>query len=109
MGTSDMVDMRVRDDNRFDLQLMLLEHFRDLVDLLARIDDDCFMRLLVAENGAVALEETDRQDDVDHLAGQSRIERWTFQPSLLFKASTRITSRRFARVEEAKAEADTGQ
>jgi hypothetical protein len=61
-----MIDMRMRDHDCFDFELMALEHFRDLFDFVPGIDDDRFTRLLVAEDGAIALEEANRQDDVNH-------------------------------------------
>ena len=39
MGAPDVINMRVRDDDCFDFELMAVENFRNLTDLFARIDD----------------------------------------------------------------------
>ena len=61
--------MAVRDDDGLDLELVLFELGGDFGELTARVDDDGFLRLFVAENGAVAAELADRQNDVDHVLG----------------------------------------
>src|SRR5581483_988343 len=53
----DVVDMRVSDDDLTNGQLMLRERRQNPRDLIAGIDDDCFTRLLVAKDRAVALEQ----------------------------------------------------
>ena len=71
-GASDMVDMRVRDHDRLHGQRVLLQHGENLLDLVARIDHDGFARLLVAEDGAIALEHAYGQDFVNHVVNQGR-------------------------------------
>ena len=63
---ADVIDMRVRDDDGFDAQRVAREDLQDLGNVVAGIDNDGFARLLVAENGAVALQHSDRQNFVNH-------------------------------------------
>jgi hypothetical protein len=63
---ADVVDVGVRDHNRLHLQGMAGEDRQDLVDVIARVDNDGFVRLLVAENRAVALQHAHGNDFVNH-------------------------------------------
>jgi hypothetical protein len=65
-GAADVIDMCVRDDDGFDAQRVAPEDFQDLGDVVAGIDNDGCVRLLVAEDGAVALEHSDRQNFMNH-------------------------------------------
>jgi hypothetical protein len=54
------------------------EEGHDAGDVVAGVNDDCFVGGLVAEDGAVALEGTDGEDFVDHrelcaLSGELRV------------------------------------
>lgn len=48
--SGDMIDVRVRDDDRFHRQSMFVENKFDLGDVVAGIYDDCLPRLFVAED-----------------------------------------------------------
>lgn len=60
-----MIYMRVRADDGADAELMAREDFEDSVDLIARVEYDCFARLPIAQNRAVALQKANREDLVD--------------------------------------------
>ena len=61
-----MVDMRMGDDDLFDLKIMFAQNFEDVLDFVARIDHHGFARILVAHDRTVALERADGEDFVDH-------------------------------------------
>ena len=61
-----MVDVGVGDDDLFDGEVVAVEDGLDAGDVVAGVDDDGFAGGLVAEDGAVALEEADGEDFVDH-------------------------------------------
>jgi hypothetical protein len=63
---ADMVDVRVGDDDGLQLEPVALENLQNAADLVAGIDHHGLAGLLVSEDGAVALQRTDRQDLVDH-------------------------------------------
>jgi hypothetical protein len=65
-GAADVIDMRMRDDNRFHLKIMPPQYLQNIFDLIARIDDHRLARLLIPENRAITLQRTDGQDLVDH-------------------------------------------
>ena len=60
-----MIDMAVSNDDGFDFELVLIQDFSDFGNFVARIDNDRFARLFVAEDGAVAAELADGQNEVD--------------------------------------------
>ena len=61
-----MVDVGVGDDDLFDGEVVAVEDGLDAGDVVAGVDDDGFAGGFVAEDGAVALEEADGEDFVDH-------------------------------------------
>ncbi len=63
--TDDMIDVSVRDHDGRDFQMMTLDNFQDSDSIVAGIDDDCFARLQVADNVAIALEHADWKDFVN--------------------------------------------
>ncbi len=65
-GSADVVDMGVRDDDLFDLQVVLADERENILDIIAGIDDHGFAGRLIADDGAVALQRTDRENFVDH-------------------------------------------
>ncbi len=67
VGSGDVVDVGVGDDDLLDGEVVAVEDGRDAGDVVAGIDDDGFAGGLVAEDGAVALEGADGEDFVDHL------------------------------------------
>jgi len=71
MGSGDVVDVGVGDDDLFDGERVFGEESEDAGDVVAGVDDDGFAGGLVAEDGAVALEGADGEDFVDH--GSSRV------------------------------------
>ncbi len=68
MGSSDVVDVGVGDDDLLDGEIVSGEQGHDAGDVVAGIDDDGFAGGLVTEDGTVALEGADRDDFVDHLS-----------------------------------------
>ena len=64
--STDVVDVRVGDDDLLDGELMLLKNADDAGDIVAGIDDDGFAGSFVTKDGAVALERADDEDLVDH-------------------------------------------
>ena len=76
MGSGDVIDVSVGDDDLLDGEVVFLEQSDDAGDVVAGIDDDGLAGGFVAEDGAVALEETDGEDFVDHVSktnGRPRI------------------------------------
>ncbi len=61
-----MVDVGVGDDDLLDGEVMLAQQGDDTRDLVTGGDDDGFAGGLVSEDGAVALEEADGEDFVEH-------------------------------------------
>src|SRR5882672_10160517 len=61
-----MVDVCVCDDDLLHLQIVLLDQRDNLLDVVPRVDDNCLARLLVADDGAIALKGADWEDLVDH-------------------------------------------
>jgi len=59
-----MIDVRVRADDRQNLQLMAPQNLEDAIDFIARIDNDRFFRCFVSKHRAVALQDAHRQDFV---------------------------------------------
>jgi hypothetical protein len=74
MGSGDVIDVCVGDENLFDGEVVLCEEGQDSGDVVAGIDDDGFAGGFVAEDGAVALEGADGKDLVNH--GFLRIMYW---------------------------------
>jgi hypothetical protein len=66
LGSGDVVDVGVGDDDLLDGEVVLVEDGDDAGDLVAGVDDDGFERGLVAEDGAVALQGADGEDFMDH-------------------------------------------
>ena len=65
-GSADVVDVRVGDDDLFDLQVVLANEGENILNVVAGVDDHGFARGLVADDGAVALQRADGEDFVDH-------------------------------------------
>src|SRR5476649_1960615 len=63
---ADMIDMRVRRDDRSDGQSMFGERGFDAADIVAGIDDHSALGLLVSKNDAIALQHPDREMLDDH-------------------------------------------
>ena len=66
VGSGDVVDVGVGDEDLLDGEVVFGEEGQDAGDVVAGIDDDGFVGGLVAEDGAVALEGADGEDFVDH-------------------------------------------
>jgi hypothetical protein len=66
VGSGDVVDVGVGDDDLLDGEVVLCEEGHNAGDVVAWIDDDGFAGGLVTEDGAVALEGADGNDFVDH-------------------------------------------
>jgi hypothetical protein len=61
-----VIDVGVSDDDVLDLQAVTVEDCLNLGDVIAGIDNNSFMGLLVPEDRAVALEQADRENLVNH-------------------------------------------
>ena len=66
LGSGDVIDMSVGDDDLLDGELVLIEDADDAGDVVAGVDYDGFAGDLVAEDGTVALKGADDEDFVDH-------------------------------------------
>jgi tRNA-modifying protein YgfZ len=66
---ADVVNMRVRADDRANFQIMAAESFEDALGLVARVHNDGFARYRIAENRAVAFQQADGNDFVDEVCG----------------------------------------
>jgi hypothetical protein len=66
MGSGDVVDVSMGDEDLFDLEVVLCEEGEDAGYIVARIDNDGFVGVFVTEDGTVALEGADGEDFVDH-------------------------------------------
>ena len=65
-GASDVIDMGVRDHDGLHAQSVPPQHTENFVDVVAGIDDDGFLGLLVSENRAIALQHPDAKDFMNH-------------------------------------------
>jgi len=65
-GASDVVNVRVGDDDLFDGEVMPGEDGEDAVNFVAGVDHDGFVGGFVAQNGTVALQQADAENFVDH-------------------------------------------
>ena len=63
--SDDVIDVRVRHHDGRDLQMMPLDHFQDSRRIVARIDDDRFAGLRIADDVAIALQHADRKNFVN--------------------------------------------
>jgi len=52
---ADMIDVRVRADDGFDLEFVAAKEAENALDFIARVDDDGFERARITDNRAVAL------------------------------------------------------
>ncbi|MGA9875485.1 MAG: hypothetical protein WBQ21_06730, partial [Solirubrobacteraceae bacterium] len=66
LGSGDVIDVGVGDDDLPEGELVLLEQLDDAGDVVAGIDDDGFAGGFVAKDGTVALERAYDKDFVDH-------------------------------------------
>ncbi len=67
VGSGDVVDVGVGDDDLLDGEVMAIEDGLDAGDVVTGVDDDGFAGGFVAKDRAVALEEAYGEDFVDHL------------------------------------------
>ncbi len=65
-GAAHMVDVGVGHDNLLHRQAVALHDSHHVVDVVARVDDDGFLGLLIAHHRAVALQRADRKNLVNH-------------------------------------------
>ncbi len=90
-----VIDMRMRDDDRGYTQFVAMNDFEDSLRVIAGINDQSFERFWVADNMAIALQYSDRQDFMNDFVcfgheckysigrrgnqrGQSKMRAWTF-------------------------------
>jgi hypothetical protein len=75
---ADVVDVRVGADDGFDLKFVATEETEDALNFIAGINDDGFERARVANDGAVALQHTNGELEVNHLrvSGVRQAMRW---------------------------------
>jgi hypothetical protein len=64
---ADMIDVGVGADDDFDGEPVTAEKIEDAFDFIARVDDDGFVGLWIADDKTVALKHADGDLDVDHL------------------------------------------
>ena len=75
LGSGDVVDVGVCDDDLLEGELVACEGGDDAGDVVAGIDDDGLVGGFVAENGAVAAERANYEDFVDHVGILEGLER----------------------------------
>jgi hypothetical protein len=68
LRAADMVDVRMRDDDRLHAQPVPPHDLEHRLDVVPRIHDQPFARLFVPEHRAIALQHPHRKDLVDHTA-----------------------------------------
>lgn len=66
LGSGDVVDVSVGDDDLLEGELVFGQRGDDAGDVVSGIDDDGFAGGLIPEDGAVALKRADNQNFVDH-------------------------------------------
>jgi len=66
VGSGDVVDVSMGDDNLFNNETMSIQNGCNAGDFIAGVDDDGFAGCLVAKYGAIATERADNEDFVDH-------------------------------------------
>ena len=66
-----MIDVRVRQQDRLHVDVQIANGAKQLVDLVAGIDDDGLARPLAADDEAVLVERRDRADFENHCGLQS--------------------------------------
>src|ERR1700728_3748782 len=64
-----MIDVRVRNHNCGDFQMMALDRFQDARGVIARVDDDGFSSMRISSNVAITVEHPDRETIVDEVCG----------------------------------------
>ena len=65
-GSAHVVDVRMSDDDLLYLQVVLAHQSENALDFIAGVDHHGFVRGLVSDDGAVALQRADGKDFVDH-------------------------------------------
>jgi hypothetical protein len=65
-GATNVVDVRVRNDDLLHGQTVTLYRSHHFFDVVSRIDDDPLSRLLISDDRAIALQWADGKDFVDH-------------------------------------------
>src|ERR1700722_2925074 len=65
--TDDVVDVRVRDDDGSHFQMMAVDGFQNSRGVVAGIDHDCFAGLRIADDVAIALQQSYWEDFVDEV------------------------------------------
>jgi hypothetical protein len=60
-----VIDVRVSDDDLFELELVPIQDSKDSLNLVAGIDHKRFACVLVANNGAITAEKSDGKDLVN--------------------------------------------
>ena len=65
----DVIDVRVRDYDRANLQVMALNDLQDSFGVVARIDHDSVARVRVADNVAIALQHANGKDLMNKFCG----------------------------------------
>lgn len=80
LSARDVIDMSVGDDNRLNGELVFLKRGGNAADFIPGIDHDGLASGFISQDGAIALEKANRQDDVDHAGFQYidplKSERW---------------------------------
>lgn len=64
---ADVINVGVGADDNFDGELVAAEKAKNALDLIARVDDDSFAGMGIADDQTIALQHADGQLDVNHL------------------------------------------
>jgi hypothetical protein len=65
-GSANVINVSVGDDDLLDLQVVLADKSKNVLNVVARVDDHGFPSSLVADYGAVALQRADGKNFMDH-------------------------------------------
>src|SRR5262249_4744831 len=72
-GATHVVYVRVSYNNVFQREPRLTKNIQDFIYLVSGIDDHGLVRLLVADDGAVTLQQADGKNFVEHKSGYKRL------------------------------------
>src|SRR5882672_12594266 len=102
--SDDVIDVRVRNHDGRDFQMIPLDNFQDSAGIVPRIDDDRFKRFWITDNVAIALQHANRKDFVNEFLGFRHTLQYTiggpsqngFDPSFVSQFAWDLDSSRTA-------------
>ncbi len=88
-GSAHMIDVSMSDHDLLDFQVMFFDQSENVIDIVAGVDHHRFASDIVPDDGAIALQGSDRKDFVNHGSGLQVFSR----QSSVFSSDSRLTSR----------------